>query len=300
MSGGVARAEKGDLVVMVGGPRERFDVCRPLLDRLGTTAYVGENVGDGQALKLVNQLLAASTSRRLPRRLDWRRRSAWTPERLGGRAARRGRARSCSATVALGMLDGELEPVRARSTSSSRTWGWWSERRRPASCRRRWLPPPSSFTWPERRGAGRRDDSSLVTLYERWAEARLGRMSRRPRLHPGEARAPRSPACGRRRPRCARSRRTSWCRPTAGRRSSPARRRSGRLHRGRPGRSPWRPSPVLRDQRLEARPSPGAWSGSPTLFPTAASPFGDGSRSHAGDRRRRLLKLGQGGEGRPC
>ena len=59
MSGGVARAEKGDLVVMVGGPQERLDACRPLLERLGTTvAYVGENVGDGQALKLVNQLLA--------------------------------------------------------------------------------------------------------------------------------------------------------------------------------------------------------------------------------------------------
>src|SRR5262245_43148489 len=59
MSGGVARAAQGDLVVMVGGPRDLFDDCRPVLDQLGTTvAYVGEKIGDGQALKLVNQLLA--------------------------------------------------------------------------------------------------------------------------------------------------------------------------------------------------------------------------------------------------
>ena len=49
MSGGVARAEKGDLVVMVGVPPSGSSVCRPLLDRLGTTvAYVGENVGTGR------------------------------------------------------------------------------------------------------------------------------------------------------------------------------------------------------------------------------------------------------------
>src|ERR687884_574064 len=54
-----AASDGGDLVVMVSGPGERFEACRPVLDQLGTTvAYVGEVIGDGQALKLVNQLLA--------------------------------------------------------------------------------------------------------------------------------------------------------------------------------------------------------------------------------------------------
>ena len=34
MSGGVARAESGDPVVMVGGPREQFEICLASLDRV--------------------------------------------------------------------------------------------------------------------------------------------------------------------------------------------------------------------------------------------------------------------------
>lgn len=58
VSGGVARAERGDLLVMVGGPRELFEELRPALGLMGSTvAHCGESVGDGQSVKLVNQLL---------------------------------------------------------------------------------------------------------------------------------------------------------------------------------------------------------------------------------------------------
>jgi 3-hydroxyisobutyrate dehydrogenase-like beta-hydroxyacid dehydrogenase len=58
VSGGVARAETGDLLVMAGGPAELFERLRPVLDALGSTVvHCGERPGDGQAVKLVNQLL---------------------------------------------------------------------------------------------------------------------------------------------------------------------------------------------------------------------------------------------------
>ena len=58
VSGGVARAETGDLLVMAGGPAELFERLAPVLDAVGSTVvHCGERPGDGQAVKLVNQLL---------------------------------------------------------------------------------------------------------------------------------------------------------------------------------------------------------------------------------------------------
>jgi 3-hydroxyisobutyrate dehydrogenase-like beta-hydroxyacid dehydrogenase len=58
VSGGVARAERGDLLIMAGGLADLFEEVRPLLAAMGSTvAYCGGSVGDGQSVKLVNQLL---------------------------------------------------------------------------------------------------------------------------------------------------------------------------------------------------------------------------------------------------
>jgi 3-hydroxyisobutyrate dehydrogenase len=58
VSGGVARAERGELLIMVGGPGDLFEELRPALEAMGSTvAHCGESVGDGQSVKLVNQLL---------------------------------------------------------------------------------------------------------------------------------------------------------------------------------------------------------------------------------------------------
>lgn len=58
VSGGVARAERGDLLIMAGGPDDLFGELRPALDAMGSTVvHCGPAAGDGQAVKLVNQLL---------------------------------------------------------------------------------------------------------------------------------------------------------------------------------------------------------------------------------------------------
>lgn len=58
VSGGVARAERGDLLIMAGGPEGSFERLRPALGAMGSTVvHCGPSVGDGQSVKLVNQLL---------------------------------------------------------------------------------------------------------------------------------------------------------------------------------------------------------------------------------------------------
>ena len=58
VSGGAARAATGDLLIMVGGARSAVDHTRPLLDAMARSApHVGAAPGDGQKVKLVNQLL---------------------------------------------------------------------------------------------------------------------------------------------------------------------------------------------------------------------------------------------------
>lgn len=58
VSGGVARAGTGDLLVMVGGAAEDIERVNPLLDAMASNyPVVGARVGDGQRFKVVNQLL---------------------------------------------------------------------------------------------------------------------------------------------------------------------------------------------------------------------------------------------------
>jgi 3-hydroxyisobutyrate dehydrogenase len=59
ISGGPARAGKGDLLIVVGATDEALAEARPILDHLASTlTIVGNRPGDGQALKTINQLLA--------------------------------------------------------------------------------------------------------------------------------------------------------------------------------------------------------------------------------------------------
>jgi 3-hydroxyisobutyrate dehydrogenase len=58
VSGGPVRARAGDLVAFAGGRAETLERVRPVVDRLASTlVVVGPRVGDGQAMKTVNQLL---------------------------------------------------------------------------------------------------------------------------------------------------------------------------------------------------------------------------------------------------
>jgi 3-hydroxyisobutyrate dehydrogenase len=58
VSGGVARAATGDLLIMVSGVESAVSRVQPMLDAMGaSTPYVGATPGDAQKVKLVNQLL---------------------------------------------------------------------------------------------------------------------------------------------------------------------------------------------------------------------------------------------------
>jgi 3-hydroxyisobutyrate dehydrogenase len=58
VSGGVARAAKGHLLVMLSGSAEDLEVTRPIVEAMASNALVvGPKPGDGQKVKVVNQLL---------------------------------------------------------------------------------------------------------------------------------------------------------------------------------------------------------------------------------------------------
>ena len=58
VSGGEVGAISGSLSIMVGGPTALLQHCYPLLEVVGSNIYhVGQNAGDGQAVKMINQLM---------------------------------------------------------------------------------------------------------------------------------------------------------------------------------------------------------------------------------------------------
>jgi 3-hydroxyisobutyrate dehydrogenase-like beta-hydroxyacid dehydrogenase len=60
VTGGVARAITGELTVLVGAQESALAVAEPVLRMMASTvARCGTNIGDGQAVKLVNQLLCS-------------------------------------------------------------------------------------------------------------------------------------------------------------------------------------------------------------------------------------------------
>lgn len=62
VSGGDIGARHGTLSIMVGGPRETFEACEPILKVLGhKIVHAGPHVGMGGHAKLANQILVAIT-----------------------------------------------------------------------------------------------------------------------------------------------------------------------------------------------------------------------------------------------
>ncbi len=59
VSGGAAKAEKGEMTVMASGSKAAFDKLKPVLDATATRVYrIGEEIGLGATVKIVHQLLA--------------------------------------------------------------------------------------------------------------------------------------------------------------------------------------------------------------------------------------------------
>lgn len=60
VSGGAAGAEHGRLTIMAAGAPEHVQAVRPLLEVLGSTIFVvGERPGQGQTVKVINNLMSA-------------------------------------------------------------------------------------------------------------------------------------------------------------------------------------------------------------------------------------------------
>lgn len=60
VSGGIAGARDGTLAVMVSGPRRAYESLESTLANFGKVFFVGEEPGQGQIMKLANNLLAAA------------------------------------------------------------------------------------------------------------------------------------------------------------------------------------------------------------------------------------------------
>lgn len=60
VSGGLSGAAKGTLAVMVSCPEETFRTVKPVLEHLGKLFLVGSQAGQGQTMKLLNNLLSAA------------------------------------------------------------------------------------------------------------------------------------------------------------------------------------------------------------------------------------------------
>lgn len=62
VSGGRSGAEAGTLSIMTAGPRDIVDACRPYFDAMGShTFYYGEQPGNSQVAKLVNNMVLGIT-----------------------------------------------------------------------------------------------------------------------------------------------------------------------------------------------------------------------------------------------
>lgn len=60
VSGGVRGAEVGSLALMMSGPQDLADRCRPILENIGKNLfYIGATRGAGQTMKLANNFLSA-------------------------------------------------------------------------------------------------------------------------------------------------------------------------------------------------------------------------------------------------
>ncbi|MFE9768011.1 NAD(P)-dependent oxidoreductase [Streptomyces sp. NPDC005808] len=175
VSGGVARALTGDLVIMVGAPDDAFDRCRGVLDALGSTvAHVGQGVGDGQSVKLVNQLLcgvhiaAAAEALAYAESLGLDSAAVWQTVR-GGAAGSfmlddRGQR----------MLGRDYSPVRSSLSLFVKDLGLVVEQ-----AQRGRVPVPLAsaaaqmFTMGVGEGLADADDSSLIELFRRWNTNRI-------------------------------------------------------------------------------------------------------------------------------
>lgn len=60
VSGGVSKAQSGELAILIGGAADIVDRHRPIFEQLGGTTFHTGDVGTGHAMKALNNLLSAA------------------------------------------------------------------------------------------------------------------------------------------------------------------------------------------------------------------------------------------------
>lgn len=168
VSGGVERAAAGELLVMVAGSEAEVARVRPLLDALAASApVVGAESGDGQRMKLVNQLLcgvhivAAAEALSFAEALGLDPRAAWE-------VVKRGAAGSFMLDDRGARMLDEAPPVRSAVDIFVKDMGLVVEAaesvaHEPVLAR----VARAVFGTARDRGLGRRDDSAVIEIYRR-------------------------------------------------------------------------------------------------------------------------------------
>ena len=168
VSGGVARAGQGDLLIMVGARRPRSAVAQPLLDVDGSQRprRGSSRPGDGQKVKLVNQLLCGVHIAVAAEALAFA--EALRPRRrphVGSDCGTAPPHRSCSTTAVARMIDDPNNEVRSAIDIFVKDMGLVT-----AAARANGLPAPLAcaaeqlYLAGRRAGLGRADDSSLIEI----------------------------------------------------------------------------------------------------------------------------------------
>ncbi|WP_371056774.1 NAD(P)-dependent oxidoreductase [Rhodosalinus sp. K401] len=60
VSGGVSRAEAGTLAIMAGGPSDKIEQVRPILEAMGSQIFLTGGLGSGHAVKALNNYVSAA------------------------------------------------------------------------------------------------------------------------------------------------------------------------------------------------------------------------------------------------
>jgi 3-hydroxyisobutyrate dehydrogenase/putative dehydrogenase len=179
VSGGTARASVGDLVMMVGGAPEDIAKVAPLLDAMASSApVVGPRPGDGQKLKLVNQLLcgvhiaAAAEALVLAEALGLDAAGSWEVVRQGPAASfmldDRGRR----------MVEGAFGDVRGALDIFVKDMGLVVDAARRAQARTALAEAAQqAFQMGAEAGYGRGDDSSVILVYRELLRQQKGSAS---------------------------------------------------------------------------------------------------------------------------
>ena len=166
VSGGVARASAGDLLIMVGGSDHAVQRIQPLLHAMARAApVVGSQPGDGQKVKLVNQMLCgvhiavAAEALAFAEAMGLEARSTWEVVRDGAAASFMLDDRGAR------MVEGSDSEVRSALDIFVKDMGLVADAARGNG----YAAPLASaaeqlYLAGRRAGLGRRDDSSLIEV----------------------------------------------------------------------------------------------------------------------------------------